>query len=137
MSQALITKCIWYNVMRPPQLRCELFHSIYLPHLCFELGQLSDFSFFRSLIHSTHLLCDFCSSDQSFALGFLQIPPHGGHPCLQLTVPTAKPVVDFHHQVIAHAGRTTQKRCELLFRTFFAIFYIPRYEAGFTRTPFW
>ncbi|MFD0955974.1 hypothetical protein ACFQ1Y_06585, partial [Virgibacillus alimentarius] len=24
-----------------------------------------------------------------------------------LTVPTAKPVVDFHHQVIAHAGRTT------------------------------
>ncbi|MFC5629531.1 hypothetical protein ACFPTR_11770, partial [Aliibacillus thermotolerans] len=23
-----------------------------------------------------------------------------------LTVPTAKPVVDFHHQVITHAGRT-------------------------------
>ena len=38
--------------------------------------------------------------------GFLQIPPHGGHPCLRLTVPTAKSVVDFHHQVIAHAGRT-------------------------------
>ena len=42
---------------------------------------------------------------QDFAFGFLQIPPHDGHPCLQLTVPTAKPVVDFHHQVIAHAGR--------------------------------
>src|SRR5699024_12810562 len=38
--------------------------------------------------------------------GFLQIPPHDGHPCLRLTVPTAKSVVDFHHQVIAHAGRT-------------------------------
>ena len=37
---------------------------------------------------------------------FLQIPPHDGHPCLRLTVPTAKSVVDFHHQVIAHAGRT-------------------------------
>ncbi|WP_459771277.1 hypothetical protein, partial [Alkalibacterium sp. s-m-28] len=37
---------------------------------------------------------------------FLQIPPHGGHPCHSLTVPTAKPVVDFHHQVVAHAGRT-------------------------------
>jgi hypothetical protein len=28
------------------------------------------------------LLCSFCSSDQDFAAGFLQIPPHGGHPCL-------------------------------------------------------
>ncbi|MDO3681570.1 hypothetical protein, partial [Paenibacillus ehimensis] len=25
-----------------------------------------------------------------------------------LTVPTAKPVADFHRQVIAHAGRTTK-----------------------------
>ncbi|WP_222717735.1 hypothetical protein, partial [Enterococcus faecium] len=29
-------------------------------------------------------------------------------PCLSLTVPTAKPVVDFHHQVFTHAGRTTK-----------------------------
>ncbi|WP_222718517.1 hypothetical protein, partial [Enterococcus faecium] len=28
-------------------------------------------------------------------------------PCLSLTVPTAKPVVDFHHQVFTHAGRTS------------------------------
>ncbi|MFF0419754.1 hypothetical protein, partial [Paenibacillus lactis] len=33
----------------------------------------------------------------------------GGHPCLWLTVPTAKPVADFHRQVIAHAGRTIKK----------------------------
>ncbi|MCF1602415.1 hypothetical protein, partial [Tetragenococcus halophilus] len=36
----------------------------------------------------------------------LQIPLRSGHPCFWLTVPTAKPVVDFHHQVIAHAERT-------------------------------
>ncbi|MBB6022927.1 hypothetical protein HNR77_004026, partial [Paenibacillus sp. JGP012] len=29
-----------------------------------------------------------------------------GHPCPWLTVPTAKPVADFHRQVIARAGRT-------------------------------
>ncbi|WP_223156184.1 hypothetical protein, partial [Desemzia incerta] len=52
---------------------------------------------------------------------FLQIPPHGGHPCLQLTVPTAKPVVDFHHQVIAHAGRTTKKRTGISCSFFFVI----------------
>ena len=38
--------------------------------------------------------------------GFLQIPPHDGHPCLRLTVPATESVVDFHHQVVAHAGRT-------------------------------
>ena len=40
------------------------------------------------------------------ASDFLQIPPHDGHPCLRLTVPTAKSVADFHRQVIAHAERT-------------------------------
>jgi len=32
-----------------------------------------------------------CTSGQDFAAGFLQIPPHGGHPCLKLTVGTANP----------------------------------------------
>lgn len=27
------------------------------------------------------LVCSSCSSGQCFACGFLQIPPHGGHPC--------------------------------------------------------
>ena len=52
------------------------------------------------------LLCSFCSSDRGFALGFLQTPPHGGRPCPQLTVPTAKSVADFHRQVITRAERT-------------------------------
>ena len=64
------------------------------------------------------LLCGFCPLAREFALrrtfqppqsGFLQIPPRDGHPCLWLTVPATESVVDFHHQVVAHAGRT-QKR---------------------------
>ena len=31
-----------------------------------------------------------CSSGQRFTAGFLQIPPHGGHPCLKLALPTIK-----------------------------------------------
>ncbi|PTJ28014.1 hypothetical protein BU035_05130, partial [Staphylococcus simulans] len=56
-----------------------------------------------------------------FASDFLQIPPHDGHPCLSLTVPTAKPVMDFHHQVVNHAERTHKQEAELnppLFSTY-------------------
>ena len=52
------------------------------------------------------LVCDFCSSGREFASSFFQIPPRGGHPCSSLTVPTAKSVVDFHHQVVVHAAHT-------------------------------
>ena len=67
--------------------------------------------------HLYGLVYDFCSSARNFAhwrhfqppqSGFLQIPPHDGHPCLRLTVPTTKSVGDFHPQVVAHAGRTTK-----------------------------
>ncbi len=59
-------------------------------------------------------VCSFCSSDRGFAhreffipqSGFLQTPPHDGRPCLRLTVPTAKSVVDSHHQVIMRAEHT-------------------------------
>ena len=46
-------------------------------------------------------------------MDFLQIPPHDGHPCLWLTVPTAKSVADFHRQVITHAERTKQTPTDL------------------------
>ncbi|HBH22082.1 MAG TPA: hypothetical protein DDY13_01530 [Cytophagales bacterium] len=55
------------------------------------------------------LVCSFCSSGQDFASDFLQIPPRNGHPCLWLTLPTAKCVRDLHPIDIAHAGRTTKK----------------------------
>lgn len=46
-----------------------------------------------------------CSCTSSF----FQIPPCDGHPCLRLTIPTAKFVVVFHHLAIAHAGHTYLK----------------------------
>lgn len=52
------------------------------------------------------LVCSSCSSDRDFASDFLQIPPHDGHPCPWLVVPTTKPTTDFHRQVVAHAGHT-------------------------------
>ena len=47
---------------------------------------------------------------------FLQIPPHDGHPCLRLTVPTAKSVADFHRQVVTRAKRTYKADTEYDFR---------------------
>ncbi|MEE0569404.1 MAG: hypothetical protein UC379_05130, partial [Acutalibacteraceae bacterium] len=47
------------------------------------------------------------SSDRGFASDFFQTPSHGGRPCLRLTVPTAKPVADFHRQVITRAEHTS------------------------------
>ncbi|MEE0568928.1 MAG: hypothetical protein UC379_02665, partial [Acutalibacteraceae bacterium] len=49
------------------------------------------------------------SSDRGFASDFFQTPSHGGRPCLRLTVPTAKPVADFHRQVITRAEHTRAK----------------------------
>jgi len=43
--------------------------------------QVLDFEDIRLLIQLARLVCDFCSSSQRFACGFLQIPPRDGHPC--------------------------------------------------------
>jgi len=66
------------------------------------------FCFANSSAPSTPI-CDFCSSDRDFAAGFIQIPRRRGHPCHKLTVPTAKPVTDFHRQAVAPAGLTKKK----------------------------
>ncbi len=58
------------------------------------------------------LLCASCPSGREFASGFLQIPPRGGHPCRRLMVTVINPIVDFHHRVIIHAGRTPRSRRE-------------------------
>ncbi|WP_207720500.1 hypothetical protein, partial [Clostridium tetanomorphum] len=50
-----------------------------------------------------------------FAFGFLQILPHGGHPCRQLVVPTTEPTTDFHRQVVAHAGHTIKPPYRILY----------------------
>ena len=103
---------------RPPLVRATTF----IPSTCriyiHEPGQywisscLAD-----SSIHAC-LVCGSCSSGRDFARrvyilpptsGFLQIPSRGGHPCLRLTLPTAKRVADSHRQVVAHAGRTQKE----------------------------
>src|SRR5712692_10049399 len=43
--------------------------------------QVSDSADIGLLIQLARLLCDFSSSSQRFACGFLQIPPRDGHPC--------------------------------------------------------
>src|ERR1700704_7123910 len=43
--------------------------------------QVLDFEDIGLLIQLARLICDFCSSGQRFACGFLQIPPRDGHPC--------------------------------------------------------
>ncbi|MGS4102759.1 hypothetical protein ACEUUP_05910, partial [Staphylococcus pseudintermedius] len=52
----------------------------------------------------------------------LQIPLRNGHPCLSLTVPTTKPVTDFHRQDVTHAGRTAKKAGTMKFPAFSTIY---------------
>ncbi|MCX6990789.1 MAG: hypothetical protein NTX49_07005, partial [Chlamydiae bacterium] len=44
--------------------------------------------------------------------GFLQIPPHDGHPCQSLIVPLIGPIEDFHSLVLCHASRTKKQKAE-------------------------
>ena len=56
------------------------------------------------------LICDFCPSDQRFAYSFLQIPPHGRHPCCSaIHFPLPGHVRDSHPLERAH-GAQTKKR---------------------------
>ena len=56
------------------------------------------------------LICDFCSSYQRFAYSFLQILPHGRHPCCSaIHFPLSRSIRDLHPLERAH-GAQTQKR---------------------------
>ena len=92
--------------MRSPRIRTITFPFIAARSTDVGSVQLWDFSVFGRLVRLIGLLSVFYSSAQGFAYGFLQIPPRGGHPCFQLILPTVGRIVDFHHLVIAHVGRT-------------------------------
>jgi hypothetical protein len=81
-----------------------------------ELVQYWTSSWFADLSTLCCLICDFYTSNRGFASSFLQIPPHSGHPCLWLTVPTAKPVADSHRQAIRHVGHTNKAPSRKLIR---------------------
>jgi hypothetical protein len=86
-------------------------HPMYLPHLpqCAPGSGRVSFCFANSPAHHG-LICGFCSSGRDFAAGFLQIPPHDGHPCLGLILLAAKRIADSHRRVCARAGRTNKSR---------------------------
>jgi hypothetical protein len=101
------TPRLWLSQISPGK-NADL-HPMYLPHLppCAPDSGGASFCLANSPAQNG-LICGFCSSGQDFAAGFLQIPPHDGHPCLGLTLLAVKRVADLHRRVSAHAGRTNK-----------------------------
>ena len=97
---------------------CNCHHYIQLQHLLFKTTIVLTFSKKISpyYVICVCLICDFCSSYQEFVLNLLHTPPHSAVTCHRVTVPTANPVVDFHHRVTTHFRQTkkTQHTTNLL-----------------------
>ena len=96
---------------RPPRLRCNSLHSMQPPHLRDRVRVVCDFDLCCSLVRSV---------PPSYAISVRRL---GTLPAasfrfrlaadtlaVRLTLPTTKRVVDFHHQAIAHGGRTTTRK---------------------------
>jgi hypothetical protein len=66
---------------RPPRVMRATFTLIPAAFTSAVSVQVPGFEDIGLLTHCDRLVCDFCSSGQRFAFSFLQIPPHGGHPC--------------------------------------------------------
>ena len=66
--------------LRPPEVSTNAF-ATHLPDLQPWTLMDMDFAIISPLVRPERLVSDFCSSGQRFACGFLQIPPHDGHPC--------------------------------------------------------
>ena len=67
--------------VRPPQLRCVFFPSMYLPHLLVLPATFWTLVLYATLSVFPSLVCGSCPSGQRFAYSFFQIPLHNGHPC--------------------------------------------------------
>ena len=70
--------------------------------------QVSGFEDIGLLTQYDRLICDFCSSSQCFACGFLQPIPYGVSLAVRLTVPLVGPAEDFHLQVIQFVTTTNR-----------------------------
>ena len=69
------------QVDRPPRVRRATFTLMPAAFTSVFPVQVSGFEDNCLLTQYGRLICDFCSSGQCFACGFLQIPPRGRHPC--------------------------------------------------------
>jgi hypothetical protein len=93
-------------------------------HLLQRVRAVLDFVLLCKLVHPlSALYAVFIHRAEFFAFSFLQIPLRSGHPCCQLIVPAAKPIVVFHHLATAHAGRTLNQNTPLMKRGVFALLY--------------
>ena len=105
----------WERALQTSPSKNNNLHSVTAASTVWDSGSIGLLLVWQSRPSQVSLICDFCSSIRNFARrgtfpastsGFLQIPPRDGHPCLRLMLPATERIVDFHHQVIAHAGRT-------------------------------
>ena len=96
---------------RPPQLRCVIFPSIYLPHL----HSISSDSYWASVCLATLpdipcLICDFCPSDQRFAIRLPSDSTSRWTPLsLAMCFPLSGHTTVLHRLDYAHAGRTSSE----------------------------
>src|SRR3974390_401399 len=69
-----------------------------------------DFESIGPLIHCGCLICDFCSSNQRFACGFLRIPLTEDTLAVRLALPLAGCALDFTQPVTAPCRAHQKKR---------------------------
>jgi len=79
------------------------------PDLLVCLRAVLDFVLYSKLVRTNQPYIRFLFVGAGFCVGLPSATPLRVPPCLSLTVPTAKPVRDFHPQVLAHAGHTAKK----------------------------
>ncbi len=95
---------------RSPQLRCVIFPSTYLPHL----PSIPSDSYWAStclavLPDIPSLICDFCPSDQRFAIRLPSDSTSRWTPLpLAVSFPLSGHFTDLHRLDYAHAGRTRE-----------------------------
>ena len=91
----------------PPRIRMDTFHSCTCPIYLHSPWRLGTSSCFADSSDCDGLRLGSCPSGRVFASSFLQIPPHGGHPCLQLTAGARQPPYrTFTLSRRTHAGHT-------------------------------
>ena len=103
---------------RPPQLWTHSFRFIPAWFTVVSSDSYRAFASVAALPLPSSLLPSSCSSGQPFAAGFLQIPPHDGHPCLSrwtplplaVTFPLSGRFGDLRPLEYVRAGRTTKRR---------------------------